>query len=72
MRQEKPDLTEVMKAVADGPKRDNSAYHEAMAQARRSFEEAESAMGGPVRLKIKTKRKGNGDYVVKWVFKPDR
>jgi hypothetical protein len=43
-----------------------------MAQARRSFDEAEAAMGGPVRLKIKTKRKGNGDYVVKWVFKLDR
>ncbi|WP_281033456.1 hypothetical protein [Neorhizobium lilium] len=40
-----------------------------MAEARRSFEEAEAALGGPVTLKMKAKRKRNGDYVVKWTFK---
>ncbi len=72
MAEDKPDLAAVMKAVADGPKRDNSAYHQAMAEARRSFEEAEAAMGGAVTLKMKSKRKRNGDFVVKWVFKPAR
>jgi hypothetical protein len=70
MPHDKSDMAALVKAVADGPKRDNSAYHEAMAEARKQFDEAEAALGGPVRLKIKTKRKRNGDYVVKWVFKP--
>jgi hypothetical protein len=41
-----------------------------MAEARRSFEEAEAAMGGAVTIKMKSKRKRNGDFVVKWIFKP--
>jgi len=42
-----------------------------MAEARQAFEKAEAALGGPVRLKTKTKLKRNGDYVVKWTFKRD-
>lgn len=59
----------LIKALADSPKRDNSVYHKAMAEARRVFEQAEHALGTSVRLKTKAKRKKNGDYVVKWTFK---
>jgi hypothetical protein len=65
-----PDTIALLKAVADSPKRDNSAYHLAMAQARQAFEEAETALRGPVRLKTRIRKKRNGDYVVKWIFKP--
>lgn len=65
-----PDTIALLKAIADSPKRDNSAYHQAMADARQAFEAAERALGGSVRLKTKTKNKRNGDYVVKWTFKP--
>ena len=58
----------LMKELADSPKRDNSAYHKALSEARAAFEEAVIAFGGPVSVKTKVKHKKNGDYVVKWVF----
>ncbi len=64
----KPDMAAVMKAVAESPKRDNSAYHKAMADAREAFQNAEAELGGVVSVKTKAKRKRNGKYVVKWVF----
>ncbi|MDO9417247.1 hypothetical protein [Pararhizobium sp.] len=64
-----PDMGALLKAVADNPRRDNSAYHTAMAEARQAFEDAEATLGGPVRVKTKTRRKKNGDVVVKWVFR---
>ena len=63
------DWSALVQAVADSPKRDNSAYHAAMAEARQAFEAAEAALGGPVQVKTKTKMKRGGEYVVKWVFK---
>jgi hypothetical protein len=54
--------------VAETPRRDNSRYHQAMAEAREMFDQAEAALGGPVRVKTKTKLKPNGKFVVKWVF----
>ena len=63
------DWTALARAVADSPKRDNSAYHKAMAEARQAFEAAEAALGGPVQVKAKTKIKRSGVYVVKWTFK---
>ncbi|MCK8779170.1 hypothetical protein M0654_04145 [Rhizobium sp. NTR19] len=66
---EKPDMSAVLKAVADSPKRENSTYHKAMADARQIFAEAEEALGGPVTFKIKTKTKRNGKHIVKWTFK---
>jgi hypothetical protein len=65
---QKPDMTALIKAVADSPRRDNSAYHQAMAEAREMFDKAEAALGGPVTVKTKTKLKPNGKYVVKWTF----
>ncbi|MBB3966537.1 hypothetical protein [Rhizobium metallidurans] len=65
-----PDTLTLLKQIADSPRRDNSAYHDAMAQARQAFEAAEAAIGGPVRVKTRIKTKRNGDYVVKWTFKP--
>ncbi|OHV84611.1 hypothetical protein [Rhizobium sp. LCM 4573] len=66
----KPDMAALLKAVAESPKRDNSAYHKAMAEAREAFEQAEALLGGPVEVRAKTKVKRNGEYVVKWTFKP--
>lgn len=64
------EMMALLKAVADSPRRDNTAYHKAMAEARQAFENAETALGGPVQAKLKTKQKRNGDYVVKWIFRP--
>ncbi len=66
------DMIALIQAMAATPKRDNSAYHKAMAEARQAFGEAEQTLGGPVRVKTVTKRKGNGNFVVKWIFKPAR
>ena len=68
MAEDKPDMAAVLKAVADSPRRDNRAYHKAIAEARQAFEDAETALGGPVEVRTKTKMKRNGDYVVKWIF----
>jgi hypothetical protein len=69
MAENKPEMTALLKEVAESPKRDNSAYHAAMAEARQAFEEAEAALGGRVKVKTKAKLKRNGTYVVKWTFK---
>ncbi|WP_117191831.1 hypothetical protein [Rhizobium terrae] len=65
---DKPDMAAVLRAVAESPKRDNSAYHKAMADARLAFENAEAVLGGPVAVRTKAKLKKSGKYVVKWVF----
>lgn len=69
MSKDQSGMMALLKEVADSPRRDNSAYHEAMAQARLAFEAAEKALGGPVRLKMKTKKTRRGKYKVKWTFK---
>jgi hypothetical protein len=70
MAEDKRDMIALLKAIAESPKRDNSAYHQAIAEARQAFEEAEIALGGPVvEVRTKTKTKRNGDYIVKWTFK---
>ncbi len=69
MDEDKPELTALFKAVAESPKRDNTAYHKALAEARQAFEAAELAFGGAFGVQTKTKMKRNGDYVVKWTFK---
>lgn len=69
MAEDKLDTIALLKAIADSPKRDNSTYHRVMAEARQAFDEAELALGGPVRVRIKTKMKRSGEYTVKWTFK---
>lgn len=69
MAGDKPDMDALIKAVAESPKRDNSVYHKAIAEARQAFEEAEAALGGRVEVRTKSKVKRNGDYVVKWTFR---
>ncbi len=69
MAENKLDTIALLNAIADSPKRDNSVYHQAMAQARRAFEDAEAALGGPVRVRTKTKLKRSGEFTVKWTFK---
>lgn len=68
MASERRNLDALIKAVADTPRRDNSTYHQAMAEARDMFDRAEAELGGPVTVKTKSKLKPNGKYVVKWVF----
>ncbi|MFB9952512.1 hypothetical protein ACFFP0_27020 [Rhizobium puerariae] len=69
MAEEKPDMAALVKAVADSPRRDNTVYHKAMAEAREAFENAEATLGGPVEVSTKAKLKRNGKYVVKWTFR---
>lgn len=69
MAENKLDTIALLKEIADSPKRDNSAYHLAMAEARQAFEDAEVALGGPVRVRTKTKLKRSGEFTVKWTFK---
>ena len=61
----------LMKELADSPKRDNSAYHKALSEARAAFEAAEMALGGAFRVKTKVKQKKDGEIVVKWVFRKE-
>ena len=68
MSLDKPQTLALLKELADSPKRDNSAYHQALSEARAAFEAAEIALGGPVTVITKVKHKKNGEYVVKWVF----
>ena len=45
MGQDTLDIVALLDAMAESPRRDNSAYHAAMAEARRAFEDAEAALG---------------------------
>ena len=67
-REDALDIEAVAQAVAASPRRDNSAYHRAMAEARQAFVDAENAMGGPVQVRTKSKMKRNGNFTVKWTF----
>ncbi len=69
MGEDGPDMMALLKGIAKGPKRDNGVYHKAIAEARQAFENAEIALGGPVRVKTRTKMKRSGEYIVKWTFK---
>ena len=69
MIKDKQGMIDLINEIAEAPRRDNSVYHQAVSEARRAFEEAEIALGGPVRVTMKTKMKRNGGYVVKWTFK---
>lgn len=62
------ELNAIYDAVVQSPKRDNSSYHKAISEARAAFKEAETWLGGPVRVKTKIRTKGNRKYVVKWTF----
>lgn len=69
MAQGETELTDWLRELADSPRHDNAAYLAAMAQARKAFSDAEKALGGPVRVKMKAKIKRGDSYVVKWTFK---
>lgn len=68
MTDDKLDMIAIAQQVAEAPRRDNSTYLRAIAEARQAFQDAESALGGPVSVRIKTKLKRSGAYVVKWTF----
>lgn len=69
MDDEKEGITALMKSVIEAPKRDNSAYHQAIAEVRRAFAEADAAFGDDVLVTTKRKWKRSGDCVVKMTFK---
>ena len=69
MDDEKEGVNALMKAAIEAPKRDNSAYHQAIAEVRRAFAEADAAFGPDVLVSTKRKWKQSGDYVVKITFK---
>lgn len=68
MAEQRVRMNAIYDAVARSPKRDNSSYHKAISEARIAFKDAETWLGGPVRVKTKIKTKGNRKYVVKWTF----
>lgn len=70
--EEKKAATALMMAAIDSPRRDNTEYHHAMAEVRRAFVEAEAALGPGIAVRTKRRRKRNGNYVVKLVFKKKR
>lgn len=65
------DMDQLAEALAQLPKRDNSLYHEAIAEARRAFAEAQAHFGGPVSMKVRQKVKKNGTFVVRFSFKAE-
>jgi len=54
--------------IVNEPKRDNSAYLAAIAEARDAIAKAEAHFGVPVKVTTKTKAKANGKFVVKLIF----
>jgi len=68
MTEDKLDMIAIAQQVAESPRRDNSAYLRAIAEARQAFQDAEIALGGPVQVRSKAKQKRSGAYVVKWTF----
>ena len=68
MRKSRSDMDAIIREIANEPKRDNSAYLMAVAQARDAVARAEAHFGAPVKVKTKTKAKANGKFVVKMTF----
>ena len=64
------DMDRLAEELVNQPKRDNSLYHEAIAEARRAFAEAQSLLEGPVSNKVKRKVKKNGTVVIRFAFRP--
>ncbi|MGJ7038350.1 hypothetical protein J2Y63_001605 [Shinella sp. BE166] len=69
MDEEKEGVTALMKSAIEAPKRDNTDYHNAIAEVRRAFAEADEALGPEMLVSTKRKWKRNGNYVVKVTFK---
>jgi hypothetical protein len=55
---------------AMGPPKDNTAYHNAVREARRGIEKAERYFGCPVRISHQHTRTGPGSYVLTYTFIP--
>ena len=68
MRKSRSEMDAIIQEIANEPKRDNSAYLMAIAQARDAVARAEAHFGAPVKVKTKTKAKANGKFVVKMTF----
>lgn len=62
-------IAALMKLAVETPKRDNTDYHQAIAEFRRAFAEAEATLGPEIQVRTKGKWKQNGNYVLKMTFK---
>jgi hypothetical protein len=62
-------MAALMKLAVETPKRDNTEYHQAIAEFRRAFAEAEAVLGAELQVRTKGKWKQNGNYVLKITFK---
>lgn len=65
------DMERLAEALAQLPKRDNRLYHDAIAQARRAFADAQAHFEGPVTMKVKQKVKKNGTFVIRFSFREE-
>jgi len=68
LRKSRSEMDALISAIVNEPKRDNSAYLAAVAQARDAIAKAEAHFGVPVKVTTKTKAKANGKFVVKLIF----
>ncbi|WP_421591957.1 hypothetical protein [Shinella sp. M27] len=68
MRKSRSEMDALINDIVNEPKRDNSAYLAAIAEARDAIAKAEAHFGAPVKVTTKTKAKANGKFVVKLIF----
>lgn len=68
MRKSRSEMDALVSDIVKEPKRDNSAYLAAVAEARDAIAKAEAHFGVPVKMTTKTKAKANGKFVVKLIF----
>ncbi len=68
MRKSRSEMDALINDIVNEPKRDNSAYLAAIAEARDAIAKAEAHFGVPVKVTTKTKAKANGKFVVKLIF----
>lgn len=64
-------MTDYAQVLRDMPRRDNTAYHKAMKEAREAFAAAEVALGGPVKISSEVSLNDRGDYIMTMTFTPD-
>ncbi|WP_314085538.1 hypothetical protein [Shinella sp. M31] len=68
MRKSRSEMDALISDIVNEPKRDNSAYLAAIAEARDAIAKAEAHFGVPVKMTTKSKAKANGKFVVKLIF----
>lgn len=72
MADDRGGLDGLMDEMISAPRRDNSAYHSAIAELRRLVRAAETEIGGPIRMTVSSKRKKSGKHVIKFTVEAER